>query len=192
MRYAVRQRSLSSRTFRLCRGFLVLLRCKSVHLHRAFQANACRNDAGGIVNAGLLLGDEPYKRPMAMSLSAVVTATLFDAAATHRLCWRQLRKCRTMRVSYRTGTSRIPRRMPLPDGSGAAQDIRRRPHPVSDSPSIFDAPRTFPESPMGRATIRTHLRQAISAGPESRSAAFYRDMRQTRPELGLACYTGNS
>ena len=47
-------------------------------------------------------------------------------------------------VGYRTATPRIPRRMALPE-LGADLRIRPRPHSVSDSPSIFDAPRTFPE-----------------------------------------------
>jgi hypothetical protein len=42
-------------------------------------------------------GYEPYKRPMAMALSAVVAATYLTRLA-----------------SYRTATSRIPRRTPLP------------------------------------------------------------------------------
>ena len=57
---------------------------------------------------------------------------------------------------------------------------------VSDGRPIFDAPRTFPEVKREPCDNPNSLRQALSAGPESGSAAFYRDMRQTRPELGLA------
>ena len=48
-----------------------------------------------------------------------------------------------MQVSYPKVTSRIPRRMPLPEAAALLR-IRPRPHSVSDSLPIFDAPRTFP------------------------------------------------
>jgi hypothetical protein len=89
---------------------------------------------------GCCSADEPYKRPMAMVLSAVVTAT-YLTRLPDRLYWRQLRKCRTMQA-----TSRIPRRMPLPDSPLTEA--------VSDSQPIFDAPRTFPESNASHAIIR--------------------------------------
>jgi hypothetical protein len=80
-------------------------------------------------------GYEPYKRPMAMALSAVVAATYLT---------------RLPRASYPTATSRIPRGMPLPD-SALAQNSSAAPLGLT-SPPIFDAPRTFPESNASHAT----------------------------------------
>ena len=47
-----------------------------------------------------------------------------------------------MQVSYRTATSRIARRMPLPD-SALTEEFRPRPRSVTGHPPIFDAPQTF-------------------------------------------------
>jgi hypothetical protein len=83
-------------------------------------------------NAATALLDRGYGRPaqsLDLHLSAdAITKRLSDMTDVelaalearllpHRLCWRQLRKCWTMRASYRTATSRIPRRTPLPDSA---------------------------------------------------------------------------
>jgi hypothetical protein len=81
-------------------------------------------------NAATALLDRGYGRPaqsLDLHLSAdAITKRLSDKTDAelaalelppHRLCWRQPRKCRTMHVSWRTVTSRIPRRMPLRDST---------------------------------------------------------------------------